>query len=525
LQLPYGPVSCKVNNKVESLDFRVYNSKDVEFLNILSPSGMRTYVRSLCFVLCAAVEELFPEGRIYLEHPVSKGYYCTLQIGRLVTDEDLRLIREKMQQMIAAKMRFVRHERHTAEVVDLFRRRGMEDKAKLLETSGQLYSYYYTLGQTPDYYYGTLVPDTGYLHVFDVVPYYEGILLRIPNREHPEELEPVTRQDKMLEVFREHRTWNSILGVDTVGDFNVACAEGHATDLINVSEALQEKRIAQIADEIAARRSSGMGVKMVLISGPSSSGKTTFSKRLSVQLMTNGIRPYPVSLDDYFVDREHTPRDEKGDYDYESLYALDLDFFNAQLQALLRGEEVELPRFNFATGRREFRGEKLRIDDNMVLILEGIHALNPELTPQIPAESKFKIYVSALTTILLDDHNYIPTTDNRLLRRIIRDYKYRGYSAEETIRRWPSVRRGEDRWIFPYQENADAMFNSALLFELAVLKDYALPILRGVGNDKPEYSEAYRLEKFLTYFASVQDKDLPPTSLLREFLGGSSFHY
>jgi uridine kinase len=514
-----------VNNKVESLDFRVFHSKDVEFLNILCPSGMRTYVRSLCFVLCAAVEELFPQGRIYLEHPVSKGYYCTLDIGRPVTERDLQRIRQKMHQMVAARLRFVRHERHTTDVAALFRRRGMEDKATLLETSGQLYSAYYTLGDTPDYYYGSLVPDTGYLHTFDVVPYYEGILLRIPNREHPEELEPVTRQDKMLEVFREHRSWNRILGINTVGDFNKACAEGHATDLINVSEALQEKSIARIADQIAARNAEGKGVRMVLISGPSSSGKTTFSKRLSVQLMTNGLRPYPISLDDYFVDREHTPRDEHGEYDYESLYALDLDFFNAQLQALLRGEEVELPRFNFATGRRESRGEKLRLDDHMVLILEGIHALNPELTPQIPDESKFRIYVSALTTILLDNHNYIPTTDNRLLRRIIRDYKYRGYSAEETIRRWPSVRRGEDRWIFPYQENADAMFNSALLFELAVLKDYALPILRGVGSDKPEYSEAYRLQKFLTYFASVQDKDLPPTSLLREFLGGSSFHY
>ena len=405
------------------------------------------------------------------------------------------------------------------------RHRSKRDKVRLLETSGELYSYYYTLEDTIDYYYGSLLPSTGYIRKFDIVKYYDGLLLRVPNRQNPEILEEVVKQEKMLEVFKEHRRWNQILGVGTVGDFNVACNEGYATDLINVSEALQEKKISNIADEIYHRGKNGQRVKLVLISGPSSSGKTTFSKRLSIQLMANGLKPYPISLDNYFVDREKTPKDEKGDYDYESLYALDLEFFNKQLQDLLHGKEVELPRFNFTTGRREFKGDKLKIDDNMILILEGIHALNPELTPHIPAENKYKIYVSALTTILLDNHNYIPTTDNRLLRRIIRDYKYRGYSAEETIRRWPSVRAGEEKWIFPYQENADAMFNSALLFELAIMKDYAIPILRNVPNNKPEYSEAYRLRKFLEYFASVQDKELPPTSLLREFLGGSSFRY
>ena len=401
----------------------------------------------------------------------------------------------------------------------------MTDKVKLLDTSGELYSYYYTLEDTIDYYYGSLLPSSGYIRNFDIVKYDDGLLLRVPKRQHPQQLEEVVRQEKMLEVFKEHRRWNQILGVGTVGDFNVACNKGYATDLINVSEALQEKKISNIADEIYRKGKNGQGVKLVLISGPSSSGKTTFSKRLSIQLMANGLKPYPISLDNYFVDRENTPKDEKGDYDYESLYALDLEFFNSQLQQLLRGEEVELPRFNFTTGKREFQGDKLKVDDHMILILEGIHALNPELTPHIPAENKYKIYVSALTTILLDNHNYIPTTDNRLLRRIIRDYKYRGYSAEETIRRWPSVREGEEKWIFPYQENADAMFNSALLFELAVMKDYAIPILRNVPNNKPEYSEAYRLRKFLEYFASVQDKELPPTSLLREFLGGSSFRY
>ena len=525
LNLPYGPVSAKVNNKVESLTFRLYNSKDVEFQDIRSSSGMRTYVRSLCFVLCKAVEDLYPNGSIVLEHPVSKGYYCRLQLDRTVGLDDVMRIKQRMKEIIAEDLPFERFEKHTTEVVELFRQKGMMDKVRLLETSGNLYSYYYTLGDTLDYYYGSLLPSTGYIHLFDLVKYYDGLLLQVPNREHPDKLEEVLKQEKMLEVLKEHRRWNQILGIGTVGDFNKACNDGYATELINVSEALQEKRISQIADEIFHRGQKGNPVKLVLISGPSSSGKTTFSKRLSVQLMANGLRPYPISLDDYFVNRVDTPKAENGEYDYESLYALDLEFFNSQLQALLNGEEVELPRFNFNTGIREMSGKRLRLDENMILILEGIHALNPELTPQIPAESKFMIYVSALTTILLDNHNYIPTTDNRLLRRIIRDFKYRGYSAEETISRWPSVRAGEEKWIFPFQENADVMFNSALLFELAIIKDYAEPILRKVSNNRPEYSEAYRLRKFLEFFVPLQDKELPPTSLLREFLGGSSFRY
>lgn len=525
LQMPYGPVSAKVNNKVESLDFRVYYNKDVEFLDITSASGMRTYVRSLCFVLVKAVEELYPEGSISLEHPVSKGYYCNLHLDRGIGLDDVMRIKQKMQEIIHADIPYLRMECHTEEVVRLFRQRGMLDKAKLLETSGQLYSYYYRLGDTVDYYYGSLVPSTGYLHLFDLVKYYDGLLLRIPSRNNPNKLEELVKQEKMLEVFQEYHRWNQILGISTVGDFNIACNSGHATDLINVSEALQEKKIAHIADEITHRNENGERVKLVLISGPSSSGKTTFSKRLSIQLMTNGMRPYPISLDDYFVNREDTPLDENGKHDFESLYALDLPFFEKQLKALLAGEEVELPRFNFTTGKREMSGKKLRVDEHMILILEGIHALNPALTPNIPAANKYKIYVSPLTTILLDNHNYIPTTDNRLLRRIIRDYKYRNYSAEETIARWPSVRAGEDKWIFPYQEYADAMFNSALLFELAVLKENVEPVLRKVPNSCPEYSEAHRLLRFLSYFTPVQDKELPPTSLLREFLGGSSFNY
>lgn len=521
LNFPYGPTSAKVNNVVEGLNFKIFQNKDIEFLDLTSSSGMRTYFRSLCFVLCKAIEDLFPEGAIMLQHPVSKGYYCTLNIRHEVTLEDVARIKARMQEIVSQKIPFRRMQVHTEQAVRLFRQKGMNDKADLLETSGSLYTYYYTLGDTVDYYYGSLLPDTGYIFLFDVVKYYDGILLRIPQKGNPDRLEEIVKQEKMLEVFKEHARWQEIMNVRTVGELNIACQKGYATDLINVSEALQEKKIARIADDIYQRKS----VKMVLISGPSSSGKTTFSKRLSVQLMTNGIRPQAISLDDYFVNREDTPLDENGNYDYESLYALDLQLFNQHLQALLQGEEIELPRFNFTTGKREFRGEKLRIKENMVLILEGIHALNPELTPLIPDENKYKIYVSALTTVLLDNHNYIPTTDNRLLRRIIRDYNYRNYSAQETISRWPSVRKGEDKWIFPYQENADAMFNSALLFELPVLKEFALPILNQVPQNCAEYSEAYRLRKFLLYFTGVQDKDIPPTSLLREFLGGSSFKY
>lgn len=525
LNMPYGPVSAKVNNKVEGLNFRVYYHKDVEFLDITNSSGMRTYVRSLCFILVKAVKDLYPTGSISLEHPVSKGYYCNLHLDRSIGLDDVNRIKQRMKELIAADLPFERIECHTEKAVDLFRSQGMEDKVKLLQTSGQLYTFYYRLEDCIDYYYGSLVPSTGYIRQFDIVKYYDGLLLRIPDRQHPEKLEEVVKQEKMLEVFQEYHRWNQILGISTVGDFNIACNGGHATDLINVSEALQEKKIAQIADEITHRNQNGQRVKLVLISGPSSSGKTTFSKRLSIQLMTNGMKPYPISLDDYFVDREKTPKDENGNYDFESLEALDRPFFEAQLKDLLDGKEIELPRFNFTTGRREMSGNKLKIDEHMILILEGIHALNPALTPNIPAENKFKIYVSALTTILLDNHNYIPTTDNRLLRRIIRDYKYRNYSAEETISRWGSVRKGEDKWIFPYQEYADAMFNSALLFELAVLKDYAEPILRKVPNNRPEYSEAHRLLRFLEYFVSVPDQEIPPTSLLREFLGGSSFRY
>ncbi len=519
--MPFPPVSAKVNNKAEGLHYRVYNNKDVEFLDLRSPSGMRTYTRTLFFVLCKAVHDLFPTGSVVIDIPVSNGYYCDLHIGRPVTPQDADALRRRMDEIIAQAMPIRRHEVPTEEAIKLFESLGCHSKVQLLRTVGRLYTTYYELDGYADYFYGAMLTDTSQLTLYALDPYYDSILLRAPSQADPTTVGPMIRQDKMFDIFREHHRGQEILGMGTVGMFNTAVKQGHANTIINVSEALQEKRIAHIAEEIARRP----GVKMVLIAGPSSSGKTTTCKRLSIQLLTNGIRPVPVSLDDYFVDRHLTPLDEKGDYDYESLYALNLELLNRQLGQLFAGEEVELPRYNFQTGKSEKSGTRLRLAPNDVLVVEGIHALNPELTAQIPEEQKFRVYASALTTILLDTHNYIPTTDNRLLRRIIRDYKYRGCSAQDTIRRWPSVRKGENKWIFPYQENADAMFNSAMIYELAVIKTQAEPVLDQVPENCGEYAEAYRLRKFLDYFAPVSYDTLPPTSLLREFLGGSSFNY
>ena len=435
LEMPYGPISAKVNNRVECLNFKVYYNKDVEFLDITSASGMRTYMRSLCFVLVKAVEDLYPQGKISLMQAISKGYYCDLHLAdRSIGLDDVTRIKKRMQEIIAEDLPFIRTDCHTTKAMQLFRERGMADKVKLLETTGELYTSYYTLGDTVDYYYGSLVPSTGYIKLFDVVKYYDGLLLRVPNRKNPTQLEDVIKQEKMLDVFQEYHHWNDIMGISTVGDFNEACNQGHVTDLINVSEALQEKKIAHIAEEIAQRNENGNKVKLVLIAGPSSSGKATFSKRLSIQLMTNGLQPYPISMDNYFVDREHTPKDDNGEYDFESLYALDLPYFEAQLQALLAGEEIELPRFNFTTGKREPSGEKLRIDDNMILVLEGIHALNPKLIPNIPDSNKYKIYVSALTTILLDN---ITTSPQQTTACFVASYAT--ISTAATRRRKPSL--------------------------------------------------------------------------------------
>lgn len=521
LEMTYPPVSAKVNNKVEGLHYRLYYDKDVEFLDATSASGMRTYTRSLFFVLAKAAADLFPQGTLRIEAPVSRGYYCSLAIGRALTPQDVEALKRRMQEIVEADMPFRRKQCPTDEAIAMFRSRGMTSKVKLLESTGTLYTFYYQLDDTVDYFYGSLLTSTGALRVFDVIQYSNGILLRVPSRQDPSRLDDMVQQDKMLQIFSEHHNWQDIVGLSTVGDFNHACQKGFSTQLITVAEALQERKIAKIADHIKERE----GLKLVLIAGPSSSGKTTFSKRLSIQLMANGIKPYPISMDDYFLNRADTPKDEHGEYDFESVYALDIPFFNQQLQALLNGEEVELPRYNFQTGMREMSGTHLRLEKDMVLVLEGIHGLNPTLTAQIPDTCKYKIYVSAMTTILLDDHNYIPTTDNRLLRRIIRDYKYRGCTALDTIRRWPSVRRGEDKWIFPYQEEADAMFNSALLFELAVIRGQALPLLEQVPQNAPEYSEAYRLSKFLRYIVPLSADAIPPTSLLREFVGGSIFNY
>lgn len=521
LEMPFGPICARVNNKVCGMNLCLYHNKDVEFLDMYNSSAQRNYTRTLFFILCKAVHDLYPGSEVVIDIPVSNGYYINLKIGHEVSEEDAVRVRERMQQIIDAKIPIVRYQVPTEDAIEMFEHKGDEAKVKLLRSIGSLYTVYHQIDDYVDYYYGSLLPNTGDIYLFGLEKYYEGLLLRIPSKENPAKLGELIRQDKMFEVFLEQHRRQHILGVSTVGDFNEAVQQGHATDMINISEALQEKKISQIADSIAMHPD----VRMVLIAGPSSSGKTTFCKRLSIQLLANGIRPVQISLDDYFVDRHRTPLDSNGDFDYESLYALDLQLINEQFSALFRGDEVELPKYNFLTGKSERSGKKMRLEDRQVLVVEGIHALNPELTAQIPDEQKFKVYISALTTILLDDHNYIPTTDNRLLRRIIRDNKYRGVSAQETIKRWPSVRAGETKWIFPYQENADIMFNTAMLYELAVIKSQAVPLLEQVPENCEEYAEAYRLRKFLAYIKPISRRDLPPTSLIREFLGGSSFRY
>ncbi len=524
---PYLIANAKVNNKTESLAYQVYRPRRVEFVDISDSSAMRTYVRSLCFVLAKAVDDVMPHAEVYIEHAVSRGYYFNIesdvediQLG----DKELLTIKNRMQEIIDADIPFVQVEEEIADVVKLFRENRMEDKALLLETSDDLlYARYSKLDNYIDYYYGCLLPSSGYLHWFDVVPYNGGFLLVVPNRQNPVELEPVIPQQKLLKVYREHLEFLKISKLDNVGDLNKAIRTNKISEIIQVSEAYQANEIADIAKQITEKYNDGL--RVVLISGPSSSGKTTFRKRLEVQLVVNRLKPVGISLDDYFIERDLTPLDEFGEKDYESLYAIDLELFENQIIALLNEEEIELPSYNFVTGKREFKNRKLKMDKKSVLIVEGIHALNPKLTEHVARDKKFMIYVSALTSISLDNHNWIPPADNRLLRRIVRDNRYRGYSAQDTISRWDSVRRGEDKWIFPYQENADAMFNSAMIYELAAIRRHAEPVLQQVPRVVKEYSEAYRLLKFLRYFNYIADRELPPTSLLREFLGGSSFRY
>lgn len=524
IKLKYKLVAARVNYKVEALDFLVYKPKDIEFVDLSTPSGMRVYVRTLSMVVSKAVNEIFADRIFHIEHPISRGYYCMLDghkgpIGIEIIDA----IKTRVNKIIGERQKIVSEEKQTKVVKELFgAKKNQNDKVSLFETLGNPYCRFFRIDDYVDYYNGVLLPATDYLDIFDLVPYYDGMLLVVPNRENPVELEKIELYPKMFEIFKEYVGWNKIMNLNSVGQFNIACQNNQSFNMIKISEALHEKKVATIADMIANR---AQKVKLVLVSGPSSSGKTTFSKRLSIQLLVSGLKPVVLSLDNYFVNREETPLDEHGEWDFEHLHSIDLDLFNRHMQMLLQGEEIEVPFFNFENGKRYYKGDKLKLNDDSVLVMEGIHALNPALIPDVPLDLTFKIYVSALTTISIDNHNWIPTADTRLLRRIIRDYRYRNYSARETIARWPSVRRGEEKWIFPYQENADVMFNSALLFELAVLKRHAEPILAEVPKYCDEYTETHRLIKFLNYFISIPEREIPPTSLLREFLGGSSFRY
>ena len=526
LELPYPVIAARVNYKVQSLNFLIYKPKDIEFIDATSESGRRCYIRTLNMVMACAVRELWPDCDLRIEHPISNGFYCTIRESReetkVITPEIVLQLKARMQTIINENRPIITEERQTKEVIRLFGECN-EGETTLFETLGNPYCRYYRIGDYIDYYTGALMPSTGYINLFDLELYHDNILLRIPCRRDPNCLEERPVQDKRFGIFKEYVGWNKLLHISNVGEFNKACKNQKSFEMIKLSEALHEKKVAQIADQIAHRES---GVpRFVLISGPSSSGKTTFSKRLTIQLMVNGIRPVVISMDNYFVNREDTPRDENGNWDFEHLHTLDLHLFRQQVADLLEGETVSLPFYNFETGLREYRGDTLKLEKDTVVILEGLHALNPELLPNIPREAMFKIYVSSLTTVNLDNHNWIPTSDVRLIRRIVRDYRYRGYSALETIARLDSVQRGEDRWIAPFQEEADVMFNSALLFELAVLKRHAEPILDEVPKYCDEYTTAHRLKKYLSYFESIPEREIPPTSFLREFVGGSSFHY
>ena len=524
---PYPIVSAKVNNVSQGLKFRVYSSRTVEFCDATVASGMRVYIRSLCFLLCKAAKDVFRGSRISIEHPISHGYYCELQKrdGTPVTQEDIDKLKAKMASMVSKNQPFHRFEAPIEQVIDIMHKIGAEDKVKLLETSGQVYMDYYALGKTKDYYYGRLVPSTGYLTKWDLRMYHGGMLLIGPSKHNPHKLAPYIDQPKTFRMFSENRKWNEIMGLNTVGDLNKSLLDGNGSDLIQIAEALQEKKIVKMAEEIHKRYLSPRKLRLVLITGPSSSGKTTVSKRLAVQLKACGLRPLIFSTDDYFVDREKTPLLPDGSPDFDNFDTVDHDALEADLMKILAGEEVEVPEFDFTTGKREYKGRKYKLGPGNIVVLEGIHALNPKLTAKIPEKKKYRIFISTLTGIALDDHNCIPTSDNRLLRRIVRDYNKGAFTARQTISQWPKVRAAEDKWIYPYQENADVMFNSAYLVEFAVLRNHAEPILGSVPKNCPEYAEAHRLLKFIHYFVPVPDNEIPPTSLLREFVGGSSFKY
>ena len=528
IKLPYPVVSAKVNNVSQGLKFRLYQNRDVEFLDAREGSGHRVYVRSLCFVLYKATQDVFPGSKLFIEHSLCRGYYCNFKkrTPEPLTDEDVRRISQRMQEIIALDMPFRRTEATNEETVRVFTERGFADKVKLLETSGQIYSHYYTLGDTVDYYYGPLVPSAGYLTVWALERYEQGLLLRIPDWNNPSQLAEKVDQPKTFGMFAEKTRWDIIMRLSNAGDVNKAIQRGYASELIQVSEALQEKKIVQIAEDIYARCEKSNGRNpIVLITGPSSSGKTTFCKRLSIQLLACGLRPLSFSTDDYFVNRVDTPKLPNGDYDFDNIETVEYSLLEDHLLRLIKGERVEIPEYNFVTGRREWNGKRLKLSPDTVLIIEGIHALNPLLTQKIDDTMKYKIYISALTSISLDDHNWIPVSDNRLLRRIIRDYNKGAFTARQTIAQWKNVCEAEDRWIFPFQETADAMFNSALNIEFAVLRTHAEIILTSVPKNCPEYAEAHRLLKFIRFFLPVSDKEIPPTSIMREFVGGSSFKY
>lgn len=527
-ELGFKPICALVNYRTEDMQYPVFSPKQVEFLDSFSNAGRHVYTRSLCMMLYKAVSEIEPELTLSIELSISKGYYCRLldADGHAVTPSDdcVSRIRQRMLEFVEEDIPFRRREKLTSDVVEIFRRQKLEGKVQLLESVNMLYTTYYLLGNLADSFYGPLAPSTSYINVFDLLPYKSGMLMLGADKANPGiPLKPI-QQEKLYKAFTDHLKFNKIIEVSNVGELNEAVKSRRTAQLINVAEAMHDKLLGRISDDIMLHNREG-GARVVLIAGPSSSGKTTSCKRLAIQLMTNLIKPKMISLDDYFVDRHLTPRDETGDYDYESLYALDLEQFNKDMQALLDGKTINLPTYSFEFGRRVEKHRPLKLEKNDVLLIEGIHGLNPELTARLSPDSVYKLYVSALTTLRIDNHNWISTTDNRLLRRIVRDYKYRHTSALDTIRRWPSVRRGEEKWIFPFAENADAMFNSSLIFELGVMKAYAEPLLHDVPCNCAEYAEAYRLVRFLSYFESIPADQIPTTSLLREFLGGSSFRY